>query len=154
MENQKIEPSNFFKMMSLIFTALLAGMILMGGIMCLMNPTKNFDFDLKNQLLVIMLVVMIAGIFGSNAVYNFLKNKIENNNSIGEKIAKIQSANLARLALVEAPALLGIVLYMVESNLAFLMLSAIMILYFLTLKPSKEKILDDMNLTSDERRQF
>ncbi|MCU7617244.1 hypothetical protein NZ698_08540 [Chryseobacterium sp. PBS4-4] len=141
-------------MTSLIFTALLAGMIIMGGMMYLMNPTKNFDFNMKNQLLVIMLVAMIAGIFGCNLLYNFFKNKIENINSLGEKIAKIQSANLARLALVEAPALLGIVLYMVESNLAFLMLSAIMILYFLTLKPSKEKILDDMNLTSEERRQF
>jgi len=154
MKNQNIEPANFLKTNSVIFYALLAGMIIMAGMMCLMNPTQNFDFDLKNQLLVIMLVAMIAGIFGSNFLYNFFKNKIENNNSIGEKIAKIQSANLARLALVEAPALLGIVLYMVESNLAFLMLSAIMILYFLTLKPSKDKILDDMNLTSDERRQF
>jgi len=154
MKNQNIEPANFFKMTSLIFNALLAGMIIMAGMMCLTNPTQNFDFDLKNQLLVIMLVAMIAGIFGSNFMYNFFKNKIETNNSIGEKTAKIQSANLARLALVEAPALLGIVLYMVESNLAFLMLSAIMILYFLTLKPSKDKILDDMNLTSDERRQF
>ena len=154
MKNQNIEPANFFKMTSLIFTALLAGMIIMGGMMYLMNPTKNFDFNLKNQVLVIMLVAMIAGIFGSNFLYNFFKNKIENNNSLGEKIAKIQSANLARLALVEAPALLGIVLYMVESNLVFLMLSAIMILYFITLKPSKDKILDDMNLTSDERRQF
>ncbi|MBW8522370.1 hypothetical protein K0U91_07780 [Chryseobacterium chendengshani] len=154
MKNQNIEPASFFKMMSLIYNALLAGMIIMGGIMYLMNPSKNLDFDLSNQLLAIMLVVMVTGVFGSNLGYNFLKNKIDNNDSIGEKIAKVQGATIAKLAFIEAPALLGIILYMVESNLAFLMLSAIMILYFLVLKPSKDKILDDMNLTSEERRKF
>ncbi|MBW7675078.1 hypothetical protein [Chryseobacterium chendengshani] len=154
MKNQNIEPASFFKMMSLIYNALLAGMIIMGGMMFLMNPSKNLDFDLNNQLLAIMLVVMVTGVFGSNLGYNFLKNKIDNNDSIREKIAKVQGATIAKLAFIEAPALLGIILYMVESNLAFLMLSAIMILYFLVLKPSKDKILDDMNLTSEERRKF
>jgi hypothetical protein len=145
-------PAAFFKTLPLMFLALLAGMVIMGGIMYAMKPVTTYELDFKNPFLVIMLIAMIAGIFGSNLLYNFNKNKIDLKDSTESKVARIQQAVIIRFAFVEGPAILGIVLYLKEANLIFLMLSAMMVLYFLTLKPSKEKIIDDMNLTSEQKR--
>jgi len=147
-------PAAFFKSLPLIFLALLAGMLIMGTMMYVMNPVTEYNLDFKNPFLAIMIVVMIAGIFGSNLLYNFHKNKIEINDPLESKMARIQQAVIVRFALVEGPALLGVILYLKEANLIFLMLSAMMVLYFLTLRPSKEKIIDDMNLTSDQKREL
>ncbi|MDR6406271.1 MULTISPECIES: hypothetical protein [Chryseobacterium] len=145
-------PAAFFKTLPLMFLALLAGMVMMGTIMYVMNPVTAYELDFKNPFLIIMLIAMIAGIFGSNLLYNYNKNKIDLKDSTESKVARIQQAVIIRFAFVEGPALLGIILYLKESNLIFLMLSAMMVLYFLTLKPSKEKIIDDMNLTSEQKR--
>jgi len=145
-------PAALFKTLPLMFLALLAGMVIMGGIMYAMKPVTTYELDFKNPFLVIMLIAMIAGIFGSNLLYNFNKNKIDLKDSTESKVARIQQAVIIRFAFVEGPALLGIILYLKEANLIFLMLSAMMVLYFLTLKPAKEKIMDDMNLTSEQKR--
>jgi len=145
-------PAALFKTLPLMFLALLAGMVIMGGIMYAMKPVTTYELDFKNPFLVIMLIAMIAGIFGSNLLYNFNKNKIDLKDSTESKVARIQQAVIIRFAFVEGPALLGIILYVKEANLIFLMLSAMMVLYFLTLKPAKEKIMDDMNLTSEQKR--
>jgi hypothetical protein len=126
----------------------------MGTMIYVMNPVENFDFNFTNPLLILLMALMIAGVFTSGFLYNMHKNKIEANDPLKDKIAKIQQALIIRFALIEGPALLGIILFLVESNLAFLMLSVLMILYFITLKPSKSKLADDMNLTSQERREM
>ncbi|MEY8761531.1 hypothetical protein [Chryseobacterium tongliaoense] len=154
MKAQRQTPASLFRVLPFIFLGLLGGMVIMGTMTYVMNPVTDVNFDLKNPFLAIMLIAMIGGIFGSNMRYNFLKDKIEIQETIESKVGKIQRAIIMRFAFVEAPALLGIVFYLKEENLVFLMLSAMMVLYFLTLRPSKEKILDDMNLTSAERREF
>lgn len=153
-QNQNATPASSLKGINVIFFGLLFGMVSMGSIIYVINPTENFDFNFKNPLLIIMMVVMIAGVFASGFLYNTLKSKIETKDSLQDKIAKIQQALIIKFALIEGPALLGIILFLVESNLAFLMLSVLMILYFVTLKPSKNKLADDMNLTSQERREI
>lgn len=153
-QNQNATPASSLKGINVIFFGLLFGLVSMGSIIYVINPTENFDFNFKNPLLIIMMVVMIAGVFASGFLYNTLKSKIETKDSLQDKIAKIQQALIIKFALIEGPALLGIILFLVESNLAFLMLSVLMILYFVTLKPSKNKLADDMNLTSQERREI
>lgn len=153
-QNQNATPASSLKGINVIFFGLLFGMVSMGSIIYVINPTENFDFNFKNPLLIIMMVVIIAGVFASGFLYNTLKSKIETKDSLQDKIAKIQQALIIKFALIEGPALLGIILFLVESNLAFLMLSVLMILYFVTLKPSKNKLADDMNLTSQERREI
>ncbi|RKS96848.1 hypothetical protein [Chryseobacterium defluvii] len=153
-QNQNATLASSLKRINVIFFGLLFGMVSMGSIIYVINPTENFDFNFKNPLLIIMMVVMIAGVFASGFLYNTLKSKIETKDSLQDKIAKIQQALIIKFALIEGPALLGIILFLVESNLAFLILSVLMILYFVTLKPSKNKLADDMNLTSQERREI
>lgn len=156
MKNQNIpsNPSLLFKSMSVVFFGLLLGMLMMGGIIYSMNPSENLDFDMTNPFLAVMIIVSIAGVFGSNLLYTFFINKINEEDSLPDKTTKIQQAVIVRLALVEGPALVGIVLYLIEANLIFLIFSALLILYFLTLKPSKDKFADDMKLTGPEKREL
>lgn len=156
MENQNTNSdlSLLFKSLSVIFFGLLLGMLMMGGIIYSMNPSENFEVDLHNPFIIVMIIVTIAGIFGSNALYGFFVNKIEENDTLADKISKIQQAMIVRLALVEGPTLVGIVLYIKEANLVFLIFSALLILYFLRLKPSRDKLLDDIKLIGQERREF
>ncbi|GAB0155573.1 hypothetical protein CHRYSEOSP005_08340 [Chryseobacterium sp. Alg-005] len=153
-QNENATPASSLKGINIIFFGLLLGMVAMGSMIYITNPTENFSFDFKNPLLILTLIMMITGVFVSGFLYNSLKSKIEKNDSLNSKISKIQQALLIRFALIEGPALLGIILYLKESNLAFLMLSAMMILYFITLKPSKSKLADDMDLTSEQRREI
>lgn len=153
-QNTPSNPSLLFKSMSVVFFGLLLGMLMMGGIIYSMNPGENLDFDITNPFLAVMIIISIAGVFGSNLLYTFFINKIKEEDSLADKTTKIQQAVIVRLALVEGPALVGIVLYLIEANLIFLIFSALLILYFLTLKPSKDKLADDMKLTGPEKREL
>ncbi|MBB4808031.1 hypothetical protein HNP38_003371 [Chryseobacterium defluvii] len=156
METQynNMSPASFLKQANTIFFALLAGMVIVGGMMYMMEPGKSFDFDFRNPLLILMVTLMIAGIFASNFLYHSFRNRIELKDPLSVKITKIRQALIIRFALIEGPAMSGVIFYMMEYNLAFLMLSALIVFYFVTLKPSKDKLMDDMNLTSEEKREF
>jgi len=50
--------------------------------------------------------------------------------------------------------LFGIVVYMRTSNFLYLIISGVLMLYFLTQRPTKDKIENDLNLSYEDKIQF
>ena len=156
MENQnlKMTPKVFFQSLNVIYLGLLSGMILLPIFFFFIVESKNFNFDLGNILLVILLLLAIAGVFVSNILYTKSVAKIENGDSLKEKLQKIQGAMIVKYFAVELPALIGAVLFMRDGNYVYLIVTSALILVFITLKPNKERILEDMKLTPEQRQQM
>jgi len=53
---------------------------------------------------------------------------------------------IVRLALLEGSSLFGIVVYQLTSNLLYLAISGIIILFFIIIRPTRDKIETDLNL--------
>lgn len=78
----------------------------------------------------------------------------KNKATLQEKLVIYQSSSIIRYALLEGTALLAIVTFGNEYNFFYLIFAAIAIGYVLYLRPTKDKITTDLNLTAKEVRQF
>jgi len=74
--------------------------------------------------------------------------------SLNEKLGGYQTALIIRFALLEGPSLFGIVSYLLSGNLLFLAISGLIILYFITIRPTRDKVETDLNLDYQEKTEM
>lgn len=65
-----------------------------------------------------------------------------------------QTALIIRFSLLNGASLFGIVCYMQTGNLLFIIISGLLALYFLSLRPTKDKIENDLNLSYEDKILF
>ncbi|CAN5436190.1 hypothetical protein BH09BAC6_BH09BAC6_28740 [soil metagenome] len=153
--NTPLTPATFLRTNTIIHLALAAGQLLFGIIAFL--KTANQYFDLKNTGDPLFFIVPMVAI-GGFAVGNFLFKKalitIAVQDQLNEKLKVYQSALITRAAMLEGPSLFGIVCFMITGNLFFLAIPGVIVLYFLTLWPTKQKMENDLDLTYEEKMEF
>ena len=59
---------------------------------------------------------------------------------------------MVRYALLEGPSIFAIVVYLVTGDTVFILLAAFIVLYFLTIRPNKEKAVSDLDLDTNEEQ--
>jgi hypothetical protein len=69
--------------------------------------------------------------------------------SIQEKLAGYQSALITRFMLIQGPAAFAIVAYIISGNIFFLFITGLMSVYFIFLRPTREKIESDLSFSFD-----
>ena len=62
-----------------------------------------------------------------------------------------QTALIIRCAFSEGASLLGIVAFLITGNLVYLLLTGLNIIYFIWIRPTKQKIEDELNLGYEEK---
>lgn len=156
MQNKTVKttPKNFFASVNIIFLGLLFGLLSFVAIFYFMMESTGFNADFSSPLILVSLVLAALGFFLSGVIYRKTASKIDKNLPLNLKLQKISGAILARYVVVEIPAMLSAIFYMLTGNLFFLAVAAIMILYFVILKPNREKTLEDMNLTPEQKQQM
>ncbi|WP_417444054.1 hypothetical protein [Joostella sp.] len=142
-----------FATLTLIYTALIFGQIVFLGIAFYNIQSIKIDIsDTSDPFLYIVPSVGILAIFLSNLTYNRLILRIDNKDlPFKQKFANYQSACIARYAWVEAATLFAIVSYFILLNFVFLIFATILILYFITLKPNKNKIIAALKLNPTDQ---
>ena len=78
-------------------------------------------------------------------------SKLDDKNSLKEKLAGYQTALIIRFAIAEGPSLLGIAGYMLSGNVIYLILVGINVLYFILIRPTKDQMAEDLNLTNADK---
>jgi hypothetical protein len=148
-------PKTFLKTLSIIHLALIAGQVLF-AITALGIKTKH-QTDVKNSNEAFMFIVpllALAGFVAGHMLFKQQVNKLSGETSLKEKIKGYQGAVIVRFALLEGPSLFAIVAFLLTKNLLFLLVSALIILYFISLRPTKEKTENDLNLSYEEKLNF
>lgn len=153
--NNRPTPEGFLRSLSVIHLALLAGQVIFGIVAY--AQSKKIYFGIHNMDSVFMYIVPLVAIGGFMGGYLMFKKQltvIRSKSSLGEKVIAYQTALIVRYALLEGPSLLAIVIYMQDGNLFFLGIAGLMILYFLSLRPTMEKVENDLDLNFNERIEF
>lgn len=133
---------------------LLLGQILFAGVI-LGTKDKGIFLDIKNDkhdvIFYIVPLFAIASIIASIWIFKQKIAKIPPQDILTERVKKYQAALITRFALLEGASLFGIANFSTNFNLFFLLISAGIMLYFLSLRPNVDKIADDLNLSYDEK---
>jgi hypothetical protein len=153
--NSNITPKAAVKVLPIIHLALLTGQILFGIAVYNIIPSKGFSFDgSSNPFVYVSLALTFGGFTAGNILFTQLIKKIVPESTLSKKIATYQAAFIIRAALLEAPSLFSIVAYMLSGNLFFLGVSGLIVLYFLSFRPTKDKIINDLNLDYSEKTEL
>ena len=142
----------FVRTITIIHAALLIGQVLFGIVAFV--DTKSTGFNLKlgsDPFFYIVPFLIVAGMLSGSFLFTDQISKAVDKNSLSEKLAGYQTALIIRFAIAEGPSLLGIVGYMLTGNVIYLILVGFNVIYFILIRPTKDKIGEDLSLTNDEK---
>ena len=136
----------------IIHMALAAGQILFAAVTFLIQkPSTGTNNDM---LIFIVPAITVTSFAAGHLLFKKLIGNINSQSPLKAKLISYQSATLIRLALLEGPSLFAIVSFLITGKLVFIGIAAAIILYFIYLRPTKQKIEDDLNLGYDEKAEL
>jgi hypothetical protein len=83
-----------------------------------------------------------------------LLKKIDKKASLDAKLNKYRSALLVKFALHEGPVIFALVAYLISKNNLYIGIAVFAILFFVFIRPTREGIIQDLELNSEESRNF
>jgi hypothetical protein len=144
-------PKSALKTITIIHLALLAGQVLFGIVVFAIRPshTEQQPSDNVFKYLVPAMAVVMVGI--SQFMFPKLVAKAIPLPSLSAKMAAYQSALIVCYALLEAPSLFAITAYFLTGNVLYLLVAALLIARFITIRPTVSKTEEDLKLNYEEK---
>jgi hypothetical protein len=137
---------------NIIYLALSAGLVLFFLITLFFiqgtNKEVNNDIDTIFTFLVPVLGLMMM--FASRMIYNQIISKYESGKNLLQKILQYRTAKIISWAMIEGASLLALLATMLTSNYLNAAVFIFLFGYFILLRPSKESLIRDMRLNTDE----
>ena len=75
-------------------------------------------------------------------------------NSLREKLVLYQQTTIVRYAILDAATFFSAIAFMLSSNVFYLVISLLLLLYLIKLRPTKWKLLEDLALNKEDTMQF
>lgn len=152
MEKRKLSSGSYFRMLMILFGAMLMSQVAMAGIFVYLTLSQAMALDPDMLGIMIYVVpVMACSMFGlSFVVFSKMVNTAAEKNALSDKLRGFQMAMVVRMALLEAPAVLAAVSIFLTGSIYFLAVNAVSVLLFAVMIPRKEKVIELLRLTSPE----
>ena len=155
MNSQQLTFKDYFKSIQVIHFALMTG-VLFFAVIAYILVSQGFAVggleNIDNLLSAFVPVFLIAGLFSGNFLFKIKVNEAKEKPGLMEKFNLYRSALIIKLALVEGPAFFSIVFYMLTGKFLYLVLTGFLLAVFYYYKPTREKIIGDLELSSAERQ--
>ncbi|WP_448699512.1 hypothetical protein ACFGVR_21040 [Mucilaginibacter sp. AW1-3] len=147
-------PKTMLKTIPLIHLGLLGGQVLFAIVTLVITPGSTFNIKFINDpyLYTIPMMAVISSL--STVLYKQLLTTAINKPTVQQKVTGYQTAMIARLAMLEGASLFGIVVYQLTANLLYLVVSGIIILFFIVIRPTRDKIETDLNLDYQDKAEL
>lgn len=152
--NPNLNPQTSLKILPIIHLGLLMGQVLFATAVYFITPQKGFSLNGNDPFVLVGLALAIGGFVGGNLIFKQILAKIAPDATLSRKVSAYQTAFIIRAALMEGAALFSVVAYMLGGNLFFLALTAAVVLYFITLRPTKDKVTTDLGLDYNEKAEL
>ncbi|ATA89418.1 hypothetical protein CAPN002_21020 [Capnocytophaga stomatis] len=147
--------SLFFKSLTIIHLALLTGQLLFGVVVYFLNrEIWQYHFPSSNHFFWVAMALIFAVLLGHKVFYKKGLEEVRNKKSLSEKLATFQGVCIVKYGLIEAASITCIVFALLTENIYFLLISGCLLLYFITLKPTKERVINDLELNRELQEQF
>lgn len=140
-------PKHYLSVLTLIYITILLGLLFLTvhSLFRDGNPTVGLAGSGDIGVYMVPLIAMI-GYFGGNFIFNRTLINIKNKDDVTQKsISYIRVAAL-RYGFLGLPALIGILTYRENNNIFYLVIVASLILYLFKLRPSRKKMIGDLDL--------
>ncbi len=129
-----------FKAMQVIHFALCMGVILFASVTLFL---KVFELEpnitkAMQPFLLIAALVALGGATLSRVLPNTLLSKLNKEDEAGKKFATFQTASILKWALLEGPALINIVFFLLQGHLFFLLVGAFLLILLFSNRPTVE----------------
>lgn len=139
-------PVTTLRMASVIHIAMLVGQVLFAAVTLFITNRNNLSQENIFSIVVPAMAVFSVGI--SIFFYRLLLKSAAAKDGVRYKMAGYLTAVIVRDAPLEAASLFGIVCYMLTGKLLLLIISGIIMIYFTTIMPTKDKALTGLNITN------
>lgn len=87
-------------------------------------------------------------------LYKKAISSLVDKSSLKGKLTGFQTAFIMKLALLEAPSLLGMMAFFLTENLFYLIFVGVLMIYFFLERPTKARIINDLELNESLKDQF
>lgn len=148
---------SYIKALTVLHIALFGGQLMFTFIiLVVLSIGKNYKPALAtNSQLLLMVCIAVAALasFGGNAIY---KKRLEALNqsadSASEKLEGYRGASIVRWAIMEFATLLSIILLFLTANYYILIVIAVLLFLFLSVRPTTSKVVQDLNVSESDLR--
>ncbi len=147
-----------FKTLQILYLALGLGQTFFAVIAFFLGTLRTSAFAAdKNLTLALTIALSIVSISGISMSYFLYRSKItaaRTKETATEKMNEFRTACMLRWALLEFPAFLSIIAFMLTANMVFLGGFGIIFFAFLLARPTIEKMAADLELGFDETEEL
>ena len=149
---KSITPYSMLKTLSFTHVAMLAFQMLFGIVAFAQTTRMYFGvMNMDDQFVFIAPVLALGGFFGGYLIFKKQKYVLREKEDFQEKISGYQSLLITRFALIQGPSLFSIIAYILSGNVFFLLITSLMSVYFIFLRPTREKIENDLRFDFDNQ---
>lgn len=144
--------------LNILHKAMLVGQFIFAAAAFYLVYNNLFEPTMKEQermFQVIAIALTAGGFFGG---MNIFKRKLQEIRSMQgsnrERFAAYRTACILQWALVEGPCLFCIIGFLLTGNYAFMALAGVLILLFVMLSPTRNKVMVHLNLSEQEMEEL
>lgn len=151
-DKYKVTYRGYLKSLTLIHLGLMFGqLVFIGVIFVLVNEEKSsIDINTQNVLLIAIPSFILVSVFSSRFIYQQQLKKIRLKTDLKQKLISYRTFCIIQFALIESGALICIIAAFLTQNLVFVYGNIGVLLYFLSLRPVKSKIENELQLDFKE----
>jgi len=150
--SEPAEIKNQMRITNAIYYSLVTGLLIFFIVVIVLiqdkDPSTGKDVDKIFTIIVPVFGLMMM--FLSRMIYNQMLSKIDAGNSLLQKISGYRTAKIVAWAMLESACFLALVASMLTSNYLYVAVFIFLFGFFFLMKPSKESLIRDMHLNSDE----
>lgn len=149
---KSITPDSALKTLAFTHVALLGFQMLFAIIAFAQTSRVYFGvMNMDDRFVFIVPVLALGGFFGGYLIFKKQKYVLREKESIQERLTGYQSVLITRFVLIQGPAVFAIVAYILSGNVFFLFITGLLSVYFIFLRPTREKIESDLRFSFDVR---
>ena len=149
----KLTSREYFKAMLVLWLALMGGQVFFGLIVFYLNNSGSYtpqEKNLKDIFIYLVPIFAVYGVVAGSIIFKRRLNSSKNKMSLMEKLNDYRAALIIRYALLEGSTFFSLVSYLLTGDSLFLYISILIIAVFIILKPSAEKVINDLELNPSE----
>jgi len=143
---------NHLRVTNTIYYSLITGLLLFFIVVMVFiqdnDPTASKELD--NIFTFVVPIFGLMMMFISRRIYNQMILKFDSSTNLHQKISHYRTAKIVSWAMIEGACFFAVVATMLTSNYLYVAVYIFLFGYFFLMRPSKESLIRDMHLNSEE----
>jgi len=153
MENNQNSAKEYFKLITIIHSALVLGVILFGAVICLFIVDfqhTDTESELANLFVYLVPGLIMVGIVASNVIFRIKLNTLIDCEDLKTKMEVYRRASIIRYAFIQGPALFALMVIFLTSDINYLVYAGLMIVLLIIKRPTMKLAVSELRLDQQE----